>query len=545
MTRDTAVRPTATRGLVVAVCVWLVVAPLAVGVAGAGAPAGSGQTGALADSVQPGDVGGAVESGASAARAGSTTVRLAPTTASVDEGATRTLDIVVSEADGGVGAVSGEIAVAESEYAEVVDLELQGDPGLQNVTVADTGDRVTFEGALMDTTQTGAVTVGEVTVRGRLEGTTDLALSIDSLGDEAGEPYDVGGTPDTALTVENTRNRVPLSVTADADSVAVDESVTFTVMRADSDARVEATVTVGNRTVDTGVDGEATVVVRESMVSDADTVTAVASKNATSQERYAADSVTLAVDSSASGASDSEGTNDGGAIVRTEPGSLDLTVGERATADIVVTNVADGVGAGEITATVDDPSVAEITGANVTGDPGIGGAETRDDGASMAAEFALRDGSDSPPVRVVEVTVRGVASGSTALSLSVASLGDERGNSYAIASTPDGGVTVSDSDDSDSGTATTSATETGDTGDGVPESTTSESTATEATTDRALASGDTASATPETAAESPTADETGTASADESQDTELPPSALLAIGVVVVSLLSLLSVARS
>jgi hypothetical protein len=38
MTRDTAVRSTATRGLVVAVCVWLVVAPLAAGVAGAGAP---------------------------------------------------------------------------------------------------------------------------------------------------------------------------------------------------------------------------------------------------------------------------------------------------------------------------------------------------------------------------------------------------------------------------------------------------------------------------------------------------------------------------
>jgi|GEM_PF-3354071 len=572
MTGDTARRTAAKRGLVLAVCLWLAVAPT-VAAAGTAATGGTvtagGHSGATAE---------VVTADASAALAGSTTVRLDPTTASVDEGATRTLNVVVSSADNGVGAVSGEISVVESEYAEIVDLELRGDPQLQEISPP--GDSVTFEGALMDTPQSGAVTVAQVTVRGQLEGRTDLALQIDSLGDEDGDPYDVGGTPDTALTVENTRNQVPLSITADADSATVGESLAFTVMRSDSDARVEANVTVDDRTVTTGVDGEATVVVRESMVSDAGTVTAVASKDPTSQERYTNDSVTLSVDDSGSGGSggaDDGSTDDGsgsagsgdGAIVRTDPGSIDLTAGATTTVDVVVADIDGGVGAGNLTFGVTDPGVATITDATVTGAPDIGGAEVGSDGATVTAEFALRDGADTPPVRIATVTLRGVAAGSTTLSLSASSLGDESGNSYAIASAPDSGINVVESGDADTGTTTPEPTATdspvatdtptaggSDSTDGGTDSTTTAGSAGSTTTDSGTDSTATDGGSTGTASQNTTAGDGGTDSETQPSDTGDSPTedspvptdsstALLATGAVVVFLLGLLVVAAS
>jgi hypothetical protein len=533
MIGTTALRSGGKHGLLLAVCLWLVLAPT---VATAGTVAPGGSSGVAVESATA-DAGSTL--------AGSTTVRLEPTTASVDEGATRTLNVVVADTDGGVGAVSGELSIVESEYVEFVDFEFRGDPGLANVSV--TGDSVAFEGALMDTPQTGAVAVAEVTVRGELEGTTDLALSIDSLGDESGDRYDVGGTPDAAVSVENTRNLVGLSITADADGATVGESVAFTVMRSDSDARVEANVTVGDRTVSTGVDGEATVVVRESMLSDAGTITAVASKQSTSQERYENDSVTLSVDDSSGsdGGTDDGATSDGdGVIVRTEPGSVDLSAGQRTTVGVVVVGSDGGVGAGDVTVTVADPDVATIASANVTGDPGIGEAMVGDGGASAAAEFALRDGRDEAPVRVLEITLRGGSAGSTSLSLSVGSLGDESGTSYEIDSVPDAGVTVREEGSSGGETTTPEST----TDEGGSNGTTVDD-GSNATTDEGGSNG-TATVSEPTSA---TTTGGGTQSSDSSDDGPTgdpsipsnPSMALLAASVVVVLLLGLLLVAAS
>ena len=548
MFRTTPLWDGAKRATIVAVCAWLLVAPAVAGVtatsgqghvAGIGGPAG---TAGAADLAVPAADGG------TASLAGSTTVQLQPTTTNVDEGGRQTLAVVVTNAQGGVGAISGQISVAESEYAAISEFQFSGDPGLDNVTVTDSS--VEFESALMDTAQTGSVTVAEVAVSGRLEGETDLTLSVDTLGDENGDPYQVGSTPDAAVTVENTRNEVPLSISADADSATAGESVTYTVMRTDSSARVEANVTVGETSVSTGVDGEATVTIDESMVSDAGTITATASKRSTSQERYANDSVTITYDDSGGGTDDGGGTDsesgdgtttddgDGtvggdGAIVRTEPGSIDLAPGTTTTVDVVVTDIDGGVGAGNVTATVADPGIAEITAASVIGDPGIGGAEVLADGARATAEFALRDGADEPPVRTVELTLRGVRTGTTTLSLSVDSLGDEAGNSYPIASTPDGGVSVSE----DGGSEQTTT-------DGVSADDDGTTTDADGTDQPSTDAGGTDQSP--TATDGPTST---TATATDGGDTDEPPvpanpsTALLAFGVVIVILLGLGSLA--
>jgi len=546
MLRTTPLRDGAKRAVIFAVCTWLLVAPAVAGVTATGGHGHAAGIGGPAGTAGAPDLAVSAADGATASLAGSTTVQLQPTTTSVDEGGRQTLAVVVTNAQGGVGAISGQISVAESEYAAISDFQFSGDPGLDNVTVTDSS--VEFEGALMDTAQTGSVTVAEVTVNGRLEGETDLTLSVDTLGDENGDPYQVGSTPDAAVTVENTRNEVPLSISADADSATAGESVAFTVMRTDSNARVEANVTVGETTVSTGVDGEATVTIDESMVSDAGTITATASKRSTSQERYANDSVTITYDDSGGGTDDGGGTDsesgdgaatdDGsaggdGAIVRTEPGSIDLAPGTTTTVDVVVTDIDGGVGAGDVTATVTDPGIVEITAASVVGDPGIGGAEVPADGARATAEFALRDGADEPPVRIVELTLRGVTTGTTTLSLSVDSLGDEAGNSYAIASTPDGGVSVSE----DAGSEQTTT----DGASGDDDGTTTDADGTDQpSTD---ADGTDQSPTATDGATSTTAPATDGGDTDEPPVPANPSTALLAFGVVIVILLGLGSLA--
>jgi hypothetical protein len=403
-----------------------------------------------------------------AAVAGDTTVQLQPATATVDEGANRTLSVVVPRTDGGVGAVSGRITVVQSEHAEIVDFAFAGDPGVQNVT--SDGDTVRFEAAIMDTAQTGRVTIAEVTVRGTREGTTDLALSVDALGDEAGDPYDVGGTPDTALTVNSTRTAVPLSITAFTDRVAAGESVAFAVRRADSGARVEANVTVGNRTVGTGVDGRATVTVRESMIAADGTVTAVASKDATGEERFLDDTVTLPTGArgGAGGTDDGGPTgNVSGVLVRTDPASTGVAPGGTTTVDVVVANADAGVGAGNLTVRVADPAVAELTNASLLGDPGIGEATVAEDGGVARATFALRSDNGSTPARVLRLTLRGNTTGSTALSLAAPSLGDRQGNSYSVAATAAGDVTVAaDAGATGTPTSRTATTAEGDAGTG-------------------------------------------------------------------------------
>ncbi len=244
------------------------------------------------------------------------------------------------------------------------------------------------------------------------------------------------------------------------------------------------------------------------------------------------------------GGSTDDGTTDGeGALVRTAPASIDLSAGSTTTMEIVATEISGGVGAGNVTATVADPSVATIDAVEVTGDPGIGGGEIRDDGASMVAEFALRDGANDPPVRIVQLTVRGVAEGSTTLALSVSSLGDEQGNSYAVASTPDSRIDVGAAGDDTTGDeAGTDPTETVGRGNNAGGETTDSNDANGATDGGAGTDTLSAGGGEPTAGGSTGSEQSGTGSSPVPAD---PSVALPASAVIVVFLPGLLVVAAS
>lgn len=139
---------------------------------------------------------------ATAAAAGPTTVRLAANE-SVTVSQTTTVDVVVEDVDGGVGAYNVSVAVNDPSIARITDVELKGDPSeeTRRVTLADDGSSATMVAALADTADTGRVTIATVTVRGEAVGSTPLDLTVTALGDERGRSY----TPEaeaTSLTIE-------------------------------------------------------------------------------------------------------------------------------------------------------------------------------------------------------------------------------------------------------------------------------------------------------------------------------------------------------
>ncbi len=142
---------------------------------------------------------------APAAAAGATSVSIAPTDASVDVGESTTFEVVVDDAQGGVGAAEIGVAV-DGGVAEITGVEVLGS-GSQAVDIADDGSSVDVEYAFRDTADSGSVTVAEVTVEGVSDGETDVSLeaAVGNDGvlifDETGTGYDVTGTNDATLSV--------------------------------------------------------------------------------------------------------------------------------------------------------------------------------------------------------------------------------------------------------------------------------------------------------------------------------------------------------
>jgi hypothetical protein len=394
----------------------------------------------------------------------STSVRLTPSGAEVSEGAETTYEVVVDETSGGVGTIDGRIELASSGVGRITDLSFTSESDLQTVSITENGRAVEFKSALMDTEDSGPVTVARVQVSGVTQGSTDVSLTVDTLGNEEGTPYTVGATPDARLTVTNQRDKINLQVTADRTRTEPGSPVEFTVVRADSESRVAATLRVGGTTVETGVDGRATIEITEPMANDAGAVTVVASKLNTTDESFVNDSVSIELGQT--GEDTSSGSTGDGLTVRLSPSSERVTQDQRVTFDIVVGGAERGVGAYDLTVDVDDPTAATIVGASVTDSAGLSETRIVKNGSSVEIRAALVDTGQAGPVTVGNVTLEGRMAGETTVELSVTEIGDESGNSYQTGSTPDSALSVATGGDEAVETAesveTSRSEETGD-----------------------------------------------------------------------------------
>ena len=125
------------------------------------------------------------------ASASETSVSLSPDSAEVVVGDTETYDVVVDSADGGVGAYEITVSLDDASVASITDVTIADNPGLTNVSYAEDDSSVTITAALVDTDDTGSVSIASITVEGTAEGSSDLSVDVQALGNEGGESYTV------------------------------------------------------------------------------------------------------------------------------------------------------------------------------------------------------------------------------------------------------------------------------------------------------------------------------------------------------------------
>ncbi|OYR47060.1 PKD domain-containing protein, partial [Halorubrum sp. Eb13] len=122
----------------------------------------------------------------------STEVSLSPESELVAVGDSAEYDVVVDDADGGVGVYSMTVTADDPSVASITDASVSNvDENLTDVEIAEDGSSATMEAVLVDTDDNGSVTLGTVTVESAAEGTTDVSLDVSELGDESGNAYEV------------------------------------------------------------------------------------------------------------------------------------------------------------------------------------------------------------------------------------------------------------------------------------------------------------------------------------------------------------------
>ncbi|WP_135855058.1 hypothetical protein [Halorussus salinus] len=139
---------------------------------------------------------------AAAGPTASTAVSLSSTSEQVTVGDTTTFEVVVESADDGVGVYTANVTLENPSIASITGVEVAGDPRIKDVNITDDDSSVRIDAALMNTTDTGSVTIATVTVEGDATGNSDVSLSIAELGDEDGNAYTVTETPDATLDVQ-------------------------------------------------------------------------------------------------------------------------------------------------------------------------------------------------------------------------------------------------------------------------------------------------------------------------------------------------------
>lgn len=128
-------------------------------------------------------------------------VSIVPAAQNVSAGATGTYDIVIDGVNNGVGAYTYEISTNDTTVATISEFTPGGDPGTVETNITSDGSAVTVDAALADTANTGEVTIGTVTIAGETSGDAAIAADVETIGDEAGNAYDISAVSNASITV--------------------------------------------------------------------------------------------------------------------------------------------------------------------------------------------------------------------------------------------------------------------------------------------------------------------------------------------------------
>lgn len=389
-----------------------------------------------------------------ATAAGTTAVTLASDDSSIGVGETTTFDVAV-DSSGGVGAAELGVELDDPSVATITDISVSGSPSTSETDISSDGSAASAAYFGVDSANSGDVTIVTVTVEGSAAGSTDLSF-IPREGndavvvfDETGASYTISDTGSATLSVVSQDDGSNTAPTADAGSdqtVEASSSVTLDASGSDdSDGSIASYEwnQTGGPTADLA---DATSAQPTLTAPDVTSETTLTYEVTVTEDDGVTDSDSVAVTVTPSDVEPPTEPGDSEIELAFEPSDQTVSSGTEATADVVVANVDDGVGAAELTLSVDDAAVASITGVEVQGNPDSAFVTTSvsPDGATATVEYATSDTANEGDVPIVTLSLQGGETGAAALSVDDAAVYNESGAPYEVSDTPDATITVED-----------------------------------------------------------------------------------------------------
>lgn len=135
-----------------------------------------------------------------------TTADISPDNKEVPINGTSTVDVVINNADNGIGAYEMELSVANADVVEISDMELTNDPLIEDVVINNQNSSVMVEVAMGENVhEPGNVTVATVTLEGVNDGSTELDFDSVNVADADDTQYTITDTDGSSLTATETR----------------------------------------------------------------------------------------------------------------------------------------------------------------------------------------------------------------------------------------------------------------------------------------------------------------------------------------------------
>ncbi|MFC6939162.1 hypothetical protein ACFQE8_04190 [Salinirubellus sp. GCM10025818] len=184
--------------------------------------AGYNVTGTVGMSLTVGPGGGSASESTSE-MALESSVAVQPAEQSVEAGETTTYEVVLENANGGVGAYGLTVSLDDASVGTITGVDLGGDPpsSFSDVSISSDGSSAEIDAVAADTADSGPVTVATVTVEGVAAGTTGLSVDVSSVGTESGFDYAITSVSGANLTV-GTSDTSPPDSTDDPAAFQID-----------------------------------------------------------------------------------------------------------------------------------------------------------------------------------------------------------------------------------------------------------------------------------------------------------------------------------
>jgi hypothetical protein len=170
-----------------------------------------------------------------ATAAGNTDLSVTLETETLASGQTTTVSVVLDSTNGGVGSGQLQVSLTDPSVAEITDITVGSSPAFKSDPIFAQDDSSVQASYIGDTTsQTGPVTVAEVTIEATAEGSTgieisgppDIADGALTFGDQSGQSYTIDNIGSATLTVE-AANQPPSADAGDDQTVTADDPVTL------------------------------------------------------------------------------------------------------------------------------------------------------------------------------------------------------------------------------------------------------------------------------------------------------------------------------